>query len=88
MFSKGQYCFANISKTKARILLKFYMVFKNYLVSLSIKFNGDPGINARARVVNVRVHDLPNVWKADNWQTDFLFKSTKQNPISLLLLFT
>ena len=29
-----------------------------YLVSLNIKFHKDPCINARARVVNVRVHVL------------------------------
>ena len=46
MFSKIQYCFANISTTEARILMKFYMVVNYYLVSLGFKFYEDPCINA------------------------------------------
>ena len=52
--NKHQYCFANISGTKARIFMKFYMVVNYYLVSLSFKFHDDPSKNTRARVVNVR----------------------------------
>ena len=55
---KTQCCFANISAMKAPIFTKFYMVVNYYLVSLCIKFHEDPCINARARVVNVRVHIL------------------------------
>ena len=61
MFSKSQYCFANISTTEAWILMKFYMVVNWYLVSLSIKFHEDPCINAHVRVVNVRAHVLSRV---------------------------
>ena len=55
--NKHQYCFANISATKARIFIKFYVVVNYYLVSLSSKFHKDPCANARARVVNVRTRD-------------------------------
>ena len=44
----GQYCFANISTKKARILMKLFMVVNKYLVSFSIKFHEDPCINERA----------------------------------------
>ena len=56
-----QYCFANISRTKARIFMKFYMVFNYYLVSLSFKFHKDLCINAVARAVNTRAHVLSRV---------------------------
>ena len=58
MFSESQYCFANISATEARILMKFYMVVNYYLVNLSLKFHEDPCINARARVIIARPHDF------------------------------
>ena len=49
----GQHCFANISAIKARI----FMVVNYYLVSLSLKFDEDPCISARTRVVNARICD-------------------------------
>ena len=55
--NKHQYCFANISGTKARILMKFYVVVNYYLVSLSFKFHKNPCTNARAQVVNARTRD-------------------------------
>ena len=57
-YSESRYCFANISATKARIFIKFYVVVNSYLVSLSFKFHGDPSINARTRVVNARIRDI------------------------------
>ena len=57
MIKKHQYCFANISATKARIFMKFYMVVKYYLDSLSFKFHEDPCTNARAGGVNARTRD-------------------------------
>ena len=49
---KHQYCFENISATKAQIFMKFYVVVIYYLVIICIKFHSDLCINARARVVN------------------------------------
>ena len=57
-YSESQYYFANISATKARIFMKFYVVVNFYLVSLSFKFHEDSSVNARARVVNVRIRDI------------------------------
>ena len=57
MIKKDQHCFANISATKARIFMKFYVVVNYYLVNLSFKFHEDPNSNARARVVNARTRD-------------------------------
>ena len=56
--NKCQYCFANISATKAWIFIKFYMVVNYYLLSLSSKFHEDPCINTRTGVVNARAHVL------------------------------
>ena len=50
MIIKYQYCFANISVTKAWIFMTFYVVVNYYIVSLSFKFHGDPCINARAQI--------------------------------------
>ena len=36
--NKHQYYFANISVTKARIFMKFYVVVNYYLVSLNLNF--------------------------------------------------
>ena len=48
MIKKHQYFFANISATKARIFMKFYMVVNYCLVGLYFKFhNKDLCINAR-----------------------------------------
>ena len=58
MIKKHQYCFANISATKARIFMKFHMVLNYYLVCLYFKFYKDLCINKRARVVNARGHVL------------------------------
>ena len=55
--NKRQYCFANICVTKAQIFMKFYVVVKYYLVSLSFKFHEDPCRNASAWVVNARTRD-------------------------------
>ena len=55
--NKCQYCFANISPTKARIFMKFYVVVNHYLVSLSFKFHEDWCRNEPARVVNARTRD-------------------------------
>ena len=57
-YLESRYCFANISATKARIFIKFYVVVNSYLMSLSFKFHGDPSINARTRVVNARIRDI------------------------------
>ena len=57
MIKKHQYCFANISATKAQIFMKFYVVVNYYLVSICIKFHEDSCFNARARVVNARNRD-------------------------------
>ena len=57
MFKKPQYCFANISVTKAQIFMKFYVVINYYLVSLSFKFHKNPCTNARAHVVNAHTRD-------------------------------
>ena len=45
MIKKHQYCFANISATKAWIFMKFFVV-------ICLKFHEDLCINAHARVVN------------------------------------
>ena len=55
MIKKHQYCFANISATKARIFMKFYVVVNYYLVIICIKFHSDLCINVRVRVVNAHV---------------------------------
>ena len=57
MITESQFYFANISATKARIFMKFYVVVYYYLVNLCVKFHDDPCINARARVVNARTLD-------------------------------
>ena len=54
MIKKHQYCFENISATKAQIFMKFYVGVIYYLVIICIKFHSDLCINARARVVNAR----------------------------------
>ena len=41
MITESQFYFANISATKARIFMKFYVVVNYYLVSLSFKFHED-----------------------------------------------
>ena len=56
-----QYCFANISPTKAWIFMKFNIANIYYLISLSFKFHEDLCINASTRVVNVRTHVLSQV---------------------------
>ena len=58
IITESQFYFANISATKAQILMKFYVVVNYYLVSLSFKFHGDSAKNARARVVKARAHFL------------------------------
>ena len=60
-YSESQYCFANISAMKARIIIQIFVVVKYYLVSLSFKFHEDSFINACARVANARAHVLSRV---------------------------
>ena len=59
--NKHQYWFANISKRKARILMKFYVVVNYYLVISSLKFHEDLCINTCTPVVNARAHVLSRV---------------------------
>ena len=42
MITESQFYFTNISATKARIFMKFYVVVNYYLMSLSFKFYEDP----------------------------------------------
>ena len=58
MIKKHQYCFANISATKAQIFMKFYVVVNYYLVIICIKFHPDLCINARIEVVNRYCRDI------------------------------
>ena len=71
-----QYCFANISATKAQISMKFYMVVNYYRVSLSFKFHEDPCINARTRVVNACKHILSRVRALTNCARAFVHGSS------------
>ena len=52
MIKKHQYCFANISATKARIFMKYYLVVNYYLASVSFKFHDHPCIKACALAIN------------------------------------
>ena len=61
MITESQFYFANISATKGRIFMKFYVVVHYYLVSLSLNFNEDLSINACIQVVNTRAHVLLRV---------------------------
>ena len=61
MIKKYQYCFVNISATKAQIFMKLYVVVNYFLVSLSLKFHEDLCINAHTPVVKARVHVLLRV---------------------------
>ena len=47
--TEKHYHFVNISGTKGWIFMKFYVVVKYYLVTLSFKFHEDLCINARAQ---------------------------------------
>ena len=64
--NKHQYCFANISGTKARIFMKFYVVVNYYLVSLSFKFYKNPCTYARTRLQLVRAHLCMNLYEIWN----------------------
>ena len=57
-YSESQYYFANISATKARIFMKFFVVVNFYLVNLSFKFHKDPCINVCEQVVNASICDI------------------------------
>ena len=57
MIKKHQYCFVNISATKAQNFMQFYVVVNSYLVSICIKFHHDLCINVRAQVVNEQTRD-------------------------------
>ena len=61
MITESQFYFANISTTKARIFMKFYVVVNFYLVSLSFKFHTDLCIDACTNVGNTRAHVLSRV---------------------------
>ena len=58
MITESQFYFTNISATKARIFMKFYVVVNYYLMSLSFKFYDDPCIDARIRGENARTRDI------------------------------
>ena len=49
--NRCQYCFANISPMRAWILMIFYVVVYNYVVSLNFKLYKDLCKNASARLV-------------------------------------
>ena len=53
-----QYCFANISTTKAPNFMKFYVVINYYPESLYFKFHEDFCINRCAQIVNAHAHVL------------------------------
>ena len=57
MITESQFYFKNISATKARIFMKFYVVVNYYLMSLNFKFYDDPCIDARIRGENARTRD-------------------------------
>ena len=57
MITESLFYFANISATKAQILMKFSVVVCYYLVSLSFEFHDDPCINTHVRVVNACTRD-------------------------------
>ena len=55
------YCFANISASKTRIFMKYYLVVNYYLVSLSLELHEYPIPNVRALAIkgwpqNEKVH--------------------------------
>ena len=58
MIKEHQYCFANISETKARIFMKYYVVVNYYLMGLYFKFHEDSCKDAGVRVVNAHAHVL------------------------------
>ena len=76
MIKKDQHCFENISATKARIFMKFYVVVNCYLVNLSVKFYDDPCINACTRVVNMCVHILLQVHDYTTHASAFMHRSS------------
>ena len=53
LITEMQFYFANISEPEAQIFMKFYMVVKYYLESLSFKFHEDSCTNARTQGVNL-----------------------------------
>ena len=58
MIFKSQYCFANISATKAPILMKLKTSIHKIVKNHQQIFRKDPCIHARTRGVNVRAHVL------------------------------
>ena len=56
MIKKHQYCFVNISATKAWIFMKLYVGVNYYLMGLYLKFHEYSCMNAHPRVVNARAH--------------------------------
>ena len=54
MIFKSQYCFANISATKARIFMKFETYIHKIVKNHQIIFRKDPCTHARTRGVNMR----------------------------------
>ena len=55
--NKRQYCFVNISATKAGIFMKFNVEINYYLVNLIFKLHEHPCTNSRTRVVKARTRD-------------------------------
>ena len=62
MIFKSQYCFANISATKAQIFMKFETFICKIVQNHQLIFRKDPCTHARTRGVNVctRVLSLRN----------------------------
>ena len=58
MIFKRQYCFANISATKAPIFMKFETSFHKIVKNYQKMFHNDPYTYLRTGGVNVRVHVL------------------------------
>ena len=58
MTFESQYCFANISATKARIFMKFETYIHKIVYNYQKIFHKDPRTHAHTRGVNVRGHVL------------------------------
>ena len=86
-YSESRYCFANIFATEARIFIIFYVVVNFYLVNLSFKFHKDPFTNARARVVNARVHVFAFCVRVCTWIFTKIFVVVYYSVMSLSLKF-
>ena len=56
MIFKSQYCFANISATKAQIFMKFKIYIHKIVKIHQMIFRKDPCTHTRTGRVNVRTH--------------------------------